>query len=188
MPITKVIDCSEPNFKNAWNKAQKLTIQYNNTPPEESRTCDAILYELLGSRGKNLSIAHGFRCDQGRNIHIGNNTEINFNCTILDCDTVIIGENVLIAPNVQIYTATHPLRAADRITPHSQGNAAFGYCKVLTSPITIGNNVWIGGGSIILPGVTIGDNSTIGAGSVVTRSIPENSLAYGNPCRVISEI
>lgn len=184
----QIIDCSKPDFKAAWSKAQKLTMQFNNTPPDQQQTCQNILSELLGTRGKHLSIAPGFRCDYGTNIHIGNNTEINFNCTILDCATVTIGQNVLIGPNVQIYTASHPIKASDRITPESQEKGNFGYCKLITHPIEIGDNVWIGGGSIILPGVTIGNNSTIGAGSVVTHSIPPNCLAYGNPCRVIREI
>lgn len=182
------IDCSKPGFKTTWERTQELTIQYNNTPPQETQKCQAILNEILGSCGKNVSIATGFNCDQGLNIHIGDNTEINYKCTILDCSPVKIGKNVLIAPNVQLYTASHPIKATDRITPDCLEHGLFGYCEVLAGEITIGDNVWIGGGSIILPGVTIGDNSTIGAGSVVTHSIPENSLAYGNPCQVIRKI
>lgn len=182
------IDCSKPGFKSTWERTQSLTMQYNNTPPQNEQACRAILDELLGSCGKNVSIAPGFNCDQGSNIHIGDNSEINYKCTILDCCPVVIGKNVLIAPNVQLYTASHPIKHTDRITDQCLEHGLFGYCEVLAGPITIGDNAWIGGGSIILPGVTIGQNSTIGAGSVVTQSIPENSLAYGNPCRVIRKI
>src|SRR5205823_3512033 len=110
-------------------------------------------------------------------VFAGKNLFINFNCVILDCARVTIGDNVAIATNVQILTAHHPVQASERIKGPE-----------LASPITIGNNVWIGGGVTICPGVTIGDNTTIGAGSVVTRNIPANVVAAGNPCRVIRSI
>ena len=108
------------------------------------------------------------------------------NCTFLDDNQIVIGDNALIAPNVQIYTAFHPTNAADRFFPADE-ERSFAFCKTLTAPVTIGNNVWIGGGAIILPGVTIGDNVVIGAGSVVAKDIPSNTIAYGNPCRVQRE-
>ena len=108
------------------------------------------------------------------------------NCTFLDDNIIRIGDNALIAPNVQIYTAFHPTNAIDRFgTPKEDGS--FEFCKTQTAPVVIGNNVWIGGGAIIMPGVTIGDNVVIGAGSIVTKDIPSNVIAYGNPCRVIRE-
>lgn len=124
--------------------------------------------------------------DYGENIHIGNNCEINLNCTFLDCNTITIGDNALIGPNVQIFTVFHPLKASERFGTSS--GTDFPFCKSQTAPVRIGNNVWIGGGSILLPNVVIGDNTVIGAGSVVTKSIPANSLAVGNPCRVIRQI
>lgn len=123
--------------------------------------------------GDNVDIEKPMRIDYGVNTKIGSNVFINFNFVLLDCCPVTIGNNVFIAPNVQMYTASHPFDVEKR-------NAHLGFA----APITIGNNVWIGGGCIILPGVTIGDNTTIGAGSVVTKSLPANSVAYGNPCKV----
>ena len=119
-----------------------------------------------------------FYCDYGYNIKAGKNFYTNFNCIILDVAPVTIGDNVLFAPNVQIYTAGHPLDVKSRV---EQG-VEFG------KPISIGNNVWLGGGVIVCPGVSIGENSVIGAGSVVTKNIPSNVIAVGNPCRVISTI
>ena len=116
-------------------------------------------------------------CDYGFHIEVGKNFFANYNCTILDVAKVKIGDNCQMAPNVSIYTAGHPLGASDR-------NKGLEYAY----PITIGNNVWIGAGAIILPGVTIGNNVVIGAGSVVTKNIPAYSLAVGNPCRVIKRI
>lgn len=134
----------------------------------------ALLRKLLGSVGENFTIERNFHCDYGYNIHLGENFYANVNCTILDCAPVRIGDNVLLAPNVGIYTAGHPLETEPRVAGVEFAHA-----------VTIGHNVWIGGNSIVLPGVTIGDNTVIGAGSVVTRSIPANVVAVGNPCRVI---
>ena len=111
---------------------------------------------------------------------------MNMNCIFLDDNEIHIGENALIAPNVQIYTAFHPTNAIDRFgEPKEDGS--FEFCKTQTAPVHIGDNVWIGGGVIILPGVTIGNNVVIGAGSVVTRDIPDDVVAFGNPCRVVRE-
>ena len=108
------------------------------------------------------------------------------NCTFLDDNVIRIGDNALIVPNVQIYTAFHPSNAIERFgEPKEDGS--FEFCKTQTAPAIIGNNVWIGGGVIILPGVTIGDNVVIGAGSVVTRDIPSNKIAYGSPCKVVRD-
>ena len=108
------------------------------------------------------------------------------NCTFLDDNKIVIGDNALIAPNVQIYTAFHPASATDRFEPPRE-DGSFAFCKTQTAPVIIGDNVWIGGGAIILPGVTIGDNVVIGAGSVVTKDIPSNKIAFGNPCRLVRE-
>lgn len=108
------------------------------------------------------------------------------NCTFLDDNRIVIGDNALIAPNVQIYTAFHPTSAAERFGEIKE-DGSFEFCKTQSAPVIIGKNVWIGGGAIILPGVTVGDNVVIGAGSVVTGDIPDHVIAYGNPCRVIRE-
>ena len=180
----ELYDCSDPELLARWHKAKDLVRDYNRLDSEQLTEKDRLLTELLGGRGKNLWITAPFYVDYGNNIFFGNNCEVNMNCTFLDDNTITIGDNALIAPNVQIYTAFHPTNAADRFgTPKEDGSFAF--CKTQTAPVTIGRNVWIGGGAVILPGVRIGDNVVIGAGSVVTHNIPDNSVAVGNPCRVI---
>ncbi len=176
----------DPELMEMARKARVLMDQFNFSPPDQAERKQEILAGLLEAMGENVWVEKPFYCDYGQNISIGKNTFINFNCTILDTNKVTIGENVLIAPNVQIYSATHPLRASERINLHHGPDEA--PYRTLTKPISIGDNVWIGGNSVILPGVTIGNNAVIGAGSVVTKSIPENSLAVGNPCRVVRDI
>ncbi len=157
-------------------KARFLIAQYNATTPIETDKRKDILNQLLHAKN-NVSIEPPFYCDYGYNIEIGENFFANFLCVILDVNKVRIGDNVMFGPNVQIYTATHPLDAKERIKGPE-----------LAKPITIGDNVWIGGGVIICPGVIIGNNTTIGAGSVVTKSIPDNVFAAGNPCKVVKEL
>lgn len=182
----QLYDCGDMELITQWHKAKNLIRQYNNTMSEDAYTKNNILDNLLGSKGKNLWITAPFFVDYGNNIYFGNNCEVNMNCTFLDDNKIIIGDNALIAPNVQIYTAFHPVNARERFgEPKEEGT--FQFCKTQTAPVTIGNNVWIGGGAIIMPGVKIGDNVVIGAGSVVTKDIPSNKVAYGNPCRVARE-
>ncbi|EQC38643.1 hypothetical protein SDRG_04342 [Saprolegnia diclina VS20] len=138
----------------------------------------ALLRELLGSMGQDVAIESPFRCDYGNNIYLGSNCFINYNCTILDCNKVTFGDNVLVAPNVSIYTATHPTDAKLR---HDWG-------PELAFPITIGNDVWIGGNAVILPGVTIGDGAVIGAGAVVTKDVPPYVVVGGTPARIIKHL
>ncbi|MEG0018971.1 MAG: sugar O-acetyltransferase [Oscillospiraceae bacterium] len=182
----QLYDCGDAELLAQWHKAKNLTRAYNNAVSEDTLEKECILNELLGGRGLNLWITPPFFVDYGNNIFFGDNCEVNMNCTFLDDNKIIIGDNALIAPNVQIYTAFHPTNAADRFGTATK-DGTFAFCKTQTAPVIIGNNVWIGGGSIILPGVTIGDNAVVGAGSVVTRDIPNNVIAYGNPCRVIRE-
>ncbi len=137
----------------------------------------AILRGLFGSCGQNIIVNQPFRCDFGCNIHVGENFFANFNLTVLDEAEVRIGNNAFIGPNVSIYTACHPLDAPTRNT-----------FAEWAEPVTIGDNVWIGGSVTILPGVTIGDNVVIGAGSVVCRDLPSDCVAAGNPAKVIKRI
>lgn len=165
--------------------AKKLVETFNTTSVDEIERKVQILKKLLGSLGEGVWIEKPIQCEFGKNISIGRNTFINFNSVLLDNNKITIGENVLIAPNVQIYTATHPISVMERINKHPQANDA--PYRTNTKPVTIGNNVWIGGNSVILPGVSIGENTVIGAGSVVTKSIPANCVAVGNPCKIIKE-
>lgn len=182
----QLYDCGDPELLSQWHRAKDLVRRYNSLPSEDAGQKEQILGELLGGKGKNLWITAPFFADYGNNIYFGNNCEVNMNCTFLDDNEIRIGDNALIAPNVQIYTAFHPTNAHDRFGEPKE-DSSFAFCKTQTAPVVIGNNVWIGGGAIIMPGVTIGNNVVIGAGSVVTKDIPNNSVAYGNPCRVMRE-
>ena len=177
-------DSRDPELLEMYHRARKLIKRYNNLDSERIPERDQILSELFGYKGENIWIEAPFYCDYGENISIGDNSFVNTNCILLDNSKITIGENALIAPYVQIYTAVHPLKASDRII--SEGTKS----RYLTSakPVVIGNNVWIGGNTVIFPGVKIGDNVTIGAGSVVTKEIPDNVLAFGNPCKVVKEL
>ncbi|MDY8134467.1 sugar O-acetyltransferase [Aquimarina sp. 2201CG5-10] len=177
-------DSRDPELLKMYHNARKLLKKYNNLDSELAAEKEKILSELFENKGPGVWIETPFFCDYGANISIGQNTFINTNCMFLDNNKISIGKNGLIAPYVQIYTASHPLKATDRIVENGLES------RYLTSskPVHIGDNVWIGGNSIIFPGVSIGNNVTIGAGSVVTKNIPDNVLAYGNPCKVIKEI
>ncbi|WP_032121111.1 sugar O-acetyltransferase [Clostridium amazonitimonense] len=182
----ELYDCGDEELLTQWHKAKNLIREFNNTVSEDLESKNNILNQLLGGRGKNLWITPPFYADYGNNIYFGNNCEVNMNCTFLDDNRIEIGDNTLIAPNVQIYTAFHPTNAKDRFgTPNTDGS--FEFCKTITAPVIIGNNVWIGGGTIIMPGITIGDNVVIGAGSVVTKDVTSNKIAYGNPCKIIRD-
>lgn len=182
----ELYDCGDKELIDRWHLAKDLARAYNSIASEDLAEKNKVLSELLGGKGKNLWITPPFYVDYGNNIFFGNNCEVNMNCTFLDDNKIIIGDNALIAPNVQIYTAFHPTNALERFgKPKEDGS--FEFCKTQTAPVVIGKNVWIGGGAIIMPGVTIGDNVVIGAGSIVTKDIPSNKVAYGNPCRVVRE-
>lgn len=165
------------DLKELFIKARYLQNEYNNSGPADFDNRTRILKQLLGSMGENTYIEPPFRCDYGFNISVGKNFYSNFNLVILDPAPVTIGDNVFIAPNVAIYTAGHPIHHEMRNTGYEYG-----------IEVKIGNNVWIGGNSVINPGITIGDNTVIGSGSVVTKDIQANVVAAGNPCRVIREI
>ena len=158
-------------------EAKRKLYEYNHLPPEKWDMQTELLNNILGKTGKVIHIEAPFHCDYGYNIEVGENFFANYNLIILDVGKVVIGDNAQIAPNVAIYTAGHPIHPDSRNSGYEYGIG-----------ITIGDNVWIGGNSCIMPGVTIGNNVVIGGGSVVTKDIPDNVLAVGNPCRVIREI
>lgn len=157
-------------------KCKSLCYEYNNLSPDKTEKRKELIRQILGST-KNFLIEQPFQCDYGYNISIGENFYANHNLIILDPGKVEFGDNVFIGPNCAFYTPEHPLDAETR-------NKGLEYAK----PIKVGNNVWLGGNVVVLGGVTIGDNSVIGAGSVVTKDIPSNSIAVGNPAKVIKVI
>ncbi len=183
----EIFNTSDPEIQNMIKRARDITKEYNYLASIDIIRKEALLTELFGSIGKNVSIDTPFYCDYGQHITIGNNVIININCTFVDCNRIDIGNNVMIASNVQIYTATHPVETNERLIENWTEADSAPFFRTYALPVKIEDNVWIGGGVIILPGVTIGENSVIGAGSVVTRSIPGNSIAFGNPCKVIRE-
>ena len=156
---------------------KKKIYEYNHLPPEKWDKQTELLKNILGRTGENVHIEAPFHCDYGYNIEVGENFFANYNLIILDVGKVRIGDNAHIAPNVSIYTAGHPIHPDSRNSGYEYG-----------IPVTIGDNVWIGGNTCIMPGVTIGNNVVIGGGSVVTKDIPDNMIAVGNPCKVIREI
>lgn len=158
-------------------KTKELCYEYNNLRPTEIEKKDELIKKILGKSGNNIRIEPNFYCDYGYNIFVGDNFYMNYNCVILDGAKVEFGDNVFIGPNCGFYTAGHPIEIDLR-------NKGLEYAK----PIKVGDNVWFGGNVVVLPGVTIGNNVTIGAGSVVTKDIPDNSIAYGNPCKKVRDI
>lgn len=184
----EIYDCHDSIFLDFKAQARKLLKEYHAFTYEQKEEKEAVLKQLFGRIGTNVSVGQPFICDYGCNIYLGSNVSVNMNCTFVDCNKIIIGDNVLIASNVQLYTATHPVELSERLTPDWSPETGQYFCRTYALPIKIGNGCWLGGGVIVLPGVTIGSGSVIGAGSVVTKDIPENSLAVGNPCRVIRKI
>lgn len=158
-------------------QSRKLVRIFNDTTHEQFEYRTQLLKKLFGSTGEHISIEPPFHCDYGSNTYIGDNFYANFDCIILDVAEVHIGKNVLFAPRVCVFTAGHPIDADIRNIGVEYGHS-----------VRIGDNVWIGGNSVINPGVKIGNNVVIGSGSVVTKDIPDNVVAAGNPCRVIRPI
>lgn len=156
---------------------KKRIFKYNNMDPGDTAGKDKLIKEILGKTGNTVCIESPFHCDYGYNIEVGENFFANYNLVILDVGKVKIGDNAQIAPNVAIYTAGHPIHPDSRNSGYEYG-----------IDITIGDNVWIGGNTCIMPGVTIGNNVVIGGGSVVTKDLPDNVIAVGNPCRIVREI
>lgn len=174
-------DTRDSELRRLSNNTKDLMRIYNSLPAENMDLRNQLIRSLFGFCGENIRVNQPIWVDYGCNISLGANSLINMNCTLLDTGKITIGTNTLIASDVKIYTAVHPVSAEERIYSDETRRSAI---RTQTAPVVIGNNVWIGGGAIILPGVTIGDNTVIGAGSVVTKSIPANAVACGNPCVV----
>ena len=186
MCLGKLYDTSAEDLPKRRAKAHRLCALYNATFETEEEKRAEIIKELLPNMAENGYVQGPFYCDYGENITIGRNFYGNFNLTILDCCPVSIGDDVLIGPNVSIFTPVHPFRWQQRNIKKKADGTLYDY--EYAKPITIGKNCWIAGNVTIIGGVTIGEGCVIGAGSVVTRDIPANSLAVGNPCRVLRQI
>lgn len=176
MLASELYNGADPELLRERMRARSLTRLFNETIETDLEYRKQLLKQLFGSTGDNIFIEPTFRCDYGYNIHVGDNFFANFDCIMLDVCEIRIGDNCMLAPGVHIYTAEHPLDSKTRISGLESGR-----------PVTIGDNVWIGGRSIINPGVTIGNNVVIGSGSVVTKDIPDNVIAAGNPARIIKQ-
>lgn len=173
----ELYDATDPQLSDERVKARLLIKALNDTREDEAEERTRILKELIPNAGQGLWLQPPFYCDYGSNIKIGEKVFFNFNCVVLDVMQVSIGSRTLFGPNVQIYTATHPMDYKERAS-------GLEFAK----PITIGEDVWVGGSVVICPGVTIGERSVIGAGSVVTKDIPANVFAAGNPCKVLRQL
>ena len=173
----RIYDATHPRLIEKLAETREALWEYNNIRPGDIVAQNAILRRLLGRTGRNFHFNQPFRCDYGCNISIGENFFANFNLTILDEAPVVIGDDAFIGPNVSIYTACHPIEADKRSTRQEWAE-----------PVTIGNDVWIGGSATILPGVTIGDRVVIGAGAVVTKDVPPDCVVGGNPAKIIKRI
>lgn len=173
----KVYSALDESLFGDRNKAKALCRDYNNLTASNTAAQGAIIRELIGKSGGFCCITAPFWCDYGYNIELGESFYSNHNLVILDCAKVTFGDNVFVGPNCGFYTACHPIDAEQR-------NSGMEFAK----PITVGDNVWFGGGVSVLPGVTIGSNVVVGAGSVVVRDIPSGVVAAGNPCKVLRKI
>lgn len=173
----KLYDPEDPELGEERRRARELTRQYNQTTESEGEQRRRVLQELFGTIDDTAHVNPPFRCDYGYNIHVGENFYANFDCIVLDACRVEIGSNCMLAPGVHIYTATHPLNATERINGTEYG-----------MPVTIGDNVWIGGHATINPGVTVGDDTVIASGAVVTEDVPDSVVVQGNPAEITKEI
>jgi len=168
---------NDPELNAGHLRAQAILSQFNTSSADDEGNRRAFLTELFHRFGEATVVKPVFRCDYGFNISLGDRTFVNYECVFLDCNLITIGDDVQIAPGVHIYTATHPTDAQTR-------RSGLEYAL----PVLIEDGVWLGGGSIVCPGVTIAENTVVGAGSVVTRDLPGNVVAAGNPCRVIRNL
>lgn len=168
---------NDPELIAAQLKAQALLAQFNASPPSAWAEQRQLLAELFADFGNGAFVRPGLRCDYGFNISVGARSFLNFDCVLLDSNRIVIGSEVLLGPGVHVYTATHPVGAAERC-------AGVEYAH----PVFIGDKAWLGGGVIVCPGVTVGERTVVGAGSVVVRDLPAGVVAAGNPCAVIREL
>ena len=187
MRKSELADMEKPEIQASFIHAKKLLAKMR-TMTIYDEDFRQILEELVPNIPITSIICPPFYCDHGTGIKLGEHVFVNSNCTFLDGGYITIGAHTLIGPNVQLYTATHPINANERFVNDWDERSGDLFFRTKALPITIEDNVWIGGGTIVLPGITIGRNSVIGAGSVVTKSIPTYSVAVGNPCRVIREL
>ncbi|XVH33670.1 maltose acetyltransferase domain-containing protein (plasmid) [Haloferacaceae archaeon DSL9] len=173
----ELYDAGDAELAAERKRARKLTRRYNRTSEADAGDRRRLLEELLGSRGRECRVEPPFRCDYGYNIHAGENFYANFDCVVLDVCRVDVGRNCQVGPGVHIYTATHPLDADERIEGREYGE-----------PVTIGDDVWIGGRAVLNPGVTVGDDVVVASGAVVTKDVPDGVVVGGNPATVVKEL
>ena len=181
-------DSRDPELLAAAHRARALLARYNATASTDGTARRELLTSLLGAVGEGVWIEPPFFCDYGAQIVIGAHTFANVNCVMLDSAAIRIGANVLLGPGVQLLTAFHPVRAADRLPADWEPASGQARYRTRAAPIVIGDDVWVGAGALVMPGVTIGEGTTIGAGSLVTGDIPPGVLAFGQPCRVRREL
>ena len=179
-------DNSDPWMAEQRFFAGNIAIRYNQTAEEDLETRRRLLQSLLGHLGEHSFIATGVRFDYGCNVYIGDDVFVNFNAVFLDCGEIRIGDRVLIGPNCSFLTPVHPMLAEER--RYQIAEDGHKYFLLLAKPIVLEDDVWLGGNVTVMPGVTIGRNAIIGAGSVVTGDIPANSVAMGNPCKVVRAV
>ena len=173
----ELYDSTDPELRAEQERARRLTRLFNDTDETQTDRREELIRELFGAVGDDPHIEPTFKCDYGYNISVGDDFFANFDCVFLDVRPITIGDNALLAPGVHIYTATHPLDAAERIKgPES------------AEPVTIGDNAWIGGRAVVNPGVTIGDDVVVASGAVVTNDVPDSVVVGGNPAQVVKEL
>lgn len=177
MKSEKIYFCNDKDLEAEQRECLEKLYDFNMTRPSESAKREELLKEMFAEIGENCYIEPPFHANWGKYTHFGNNVYANFNLTLVDDTDIFVGDSVMFGPNVTIATAGHP------VDPELRRQVA-----QFNIPVHIGNNVWIGAGSVILPGINIGENSVIGAGSVVTKDIPDNVVAVGNPCHILRKI
>ncbi|PZX54185.1 sugar O-acetyltransferase [Algoriphagus chordae] len=173
----ELYQAGDPDLVEERLKVRKLVKVFNDSDPEDTELRVSLMRQIFGKAGKNFWVEPPFHCDYGSNIEVGDDVFFNFNCVVLDICKVTLGNRVMVAPNVQFYAATHPL-------DHKTRGEMWEYGK----PISIGDDVWIGGSAVICPGVTIGDRTVVAAGAVVTKSFPSDLVIGGNPAKVIKQL
>jgi maltose O-acetyltransferase len=173
----ELYDASDPQLTSDRQNAQALTSWYNDTPPEATDRRQQLLGDLFGGLGEDPTVEPPFRCDYGYNIHVGDDFYANVGCVFLDVCRIDVGRNCLVGPGVHIYTATHPLDAETRTAGPEYGK-----------PVSVGDDVWLGGRAVVNPGVSVGDRAVVASGAVVTEDVPDDVVVQGNPARVVKQL